>query len=287
MNNNPLVSIVIPVYNGEDYIENAILSLINQTYNKIEIIVVDDGSTDNSRSIIKKFSKELKYIYQKNSGQSSALNIGWENAKGDLIGYLSCDDLLDKNCIEILVKNYDPSISVIFSNYRLINENQDIIKIIDYGDFNFNKFYEELICFPSVGTIFTKKVFKTVGGWNEKIIQIPDYEFFLRISLLGKFKKVEECLGSFRIHSKSLSFSKISKERSDIIIEVISRFYNNKKINSIYNQKKALANAFIISAKHHFRSKRFLCSLHRFICSFYLYPNYSILTRLIKRLTRF
>ena len=92
----PLVSVIIPVYNGEKYLSLSIESIINQSYKNIELIIVDDGSTDNSKEIIQKFN--CKYFFQKNKGQSSALNLGWKNASGSILGYLSCDDILENNC---------------------------------------------------------------------------------------------------------------------------------------------------------------------------------------------
>ena len=80
---NPLVSIVIPVYNGANYVSEAIESALKQTYKNIEIIVVNDGSTDNTEKIVKKYGDKIRYFYKENGGVASALNLGIKNMKGE------------------------------------------------------------------------------------------------------------------------------------------------------------------------------------------------------------
>ena len=97
------VSIVIPVYNTEKYISSCIESALNQTYDDIEILVINDGSTDSTLSIITKFEKKIKIINKKNGGTASALNYGIKNMSGQWFKWLSADDLLKNNAIEKLV----------------------------------------------------------------------------------------------------------------------------------------------------------------------------------------
>ena len=98
MNNK--VSIIIPVYNGENYIREAIDSALSQTYKNIEIIVVNDGSKDNTDEICKSYGKKIKYIKKENGGVATALNTGIKAAKGQYIAWLSHDDLYKENRIE-------------------------------------------------------------------------------------------------------------------------------------------------------------------------------------------
>lgn len=103
----PLISIIVPVYNVERYISRCIESLINQTYINIEIILVDDGSTDNSYNICEKYAKEdlrVKLFHKKNGGVSSARNIGLKNAKGEYITFVDSDDWVKDDMIEHLLK---------------------------------------------------------------------------------------------------------------------------------------------------------------------------------------
>ena len=102
-----LVSIIIPIYNVEKYLTKCIESVINQTYKNLEIILVNDGSTDNSKEIIDKYSlidSRIKVINKKNGGLSEARNAGIEIAKGDYIGFLDSDDWIELNMYEKLYK---------------------------------------------------------------------------------------------------------------------------------------------------------------------------------------
>ena len=82
---NPLVSIIIPVYNGSNYVKEAIDSALAQTYKNIEVIVVNDGSTDNTEKIVKSYGDKIRYFYKENGGVASALNLAIENSKGEYI----------------------------------------------------------------------------------------------------------------------------------------------------------------------------------------------------------
>ncbi len=90
---NPLVSIIIPVYNGANYVEEAIKSALAQTYKKIEVVVINDGSTDKTEEIVKKYLKKVRYYKKTNGGVATALNFGISKARGSYISWLSHDDL--------------------------------------------------------------------------------------------------------------------------------------------------------------------------------------------------
>ena len=95
----PLVSIVTPTFNQASFLEQTINSILSQDYPFIEYIVINDGSTDETAYILEKYKNRLKFVNQKNLGQVSALNYGWSLCNGDILGYISSDDLLDNNAI--------------------------------------------------------------------------------------------------------------------------------------------------------------------------------------------
>lgn len=131
------VSILIPVYNVEEYLDQCLRSVINQTYENIEVIIVNDGSTDNSLSLIQKFVKtdrRLKVINQNNKGVSNARNVALKESTGEFIFYLDPDDYLTENCINDLVEKIklDNSDMVIF-DYSRINDNESNEIIVSLG----------------------------------------------------------------------------------------------------------------------------------------------------------
>jgi glycosyltransferase involved in cell wall biosynthesis len=115
-NNQPLVSVIIPVYNGENYLAEAIESALAQTYQPLEILVINDGSTDNTEEIAKSFLPSIRYYFQAKSGQGEALNKGIKLAKGDFFAFLDHDDLWlqDKLTKQIEAFNYNQELELVF-----------------------------------------------------------------------------------------------------------------------------------------------------------------------------
>lgn len=141
-NKEPKISVIMPVYNAEKTIERAILSIINQTYNNIELILINDGSTDGTESIIKKYIEkenkiEIKYYFQKNSGPSIAKNLGIDMAIGEYILFVDSDDTISENYIESLVINQKED-TLIGASYKIIRDTEKN----DNGIIITNKIYD-------------------------------------------------------------------------------------------------------------------------------------------------
>ncbi len=211
MNFNPKITIIIPVYNGSNFIKKAIESAINQTYKNIEIIVVNDGSTDNGKTekIVKTFDDKIKYINKKNGGVASALNEGIKNATGDYISWLSHDDEYLPQKIEKqidVINNLADKNTIIFSNFELINEKDQKITTTNFTK-NISK--EKLCqgiypilkgCVNGCSTLIAKKCFEEIGYFREDLKTTNDYEMWTR--LFNKFQSyfIEEPLIRYRIH---------------------------------------------------------------------------------------
>ena len=221
------VSIVIPVYNTEKYIEKCIKSALNQTYDNVEIIVVDDGSTDSTPSLLKKFEDRIKIITKKNGGTASALNHGIKNMSGQWFKWLSADDLLKNDAVEKLIleiKNLgkDAENCIFYSNYDLIDENDSVIDEFIEPDYNsLDSFQRNVILldhFYGNGTtsIMHKSIFEKCGLFDESLGYKDDYEFWLRCCIIFNFKLylVSENLAQYRIHTEQLT-----KKRYDDALE--------------------------------------------------------------------
>lgn len=129
MKKNPLVSIIIPIYNGENYIDKSLNTILNQTYKNIEVILIDDESKDNSSKILQEYSKKYKFIKvitQKNSGQAIARNNGIKKSTGDYITFVDQDDYIDLDYIETLVKNIGNN-DILITGYNRVDENDKIL----------------------------------------------------------------------------------------------------------------------------------------------------------------
>lgn len=188
-----LVSIIIPLYNNEEHIANSIQSAINQTYMCKEIIIIDDGSTDKSLAIAKRYESEIvKIFHQENKGASAARNFGLQHAKGKYIQFLDADDLLSPDKIESQVELLDGSDNKIAfcKLYDLINDKVIPKDSLDYDIFSAADPKEFLTHYLGIsGTVLHLgvhswlipiNVIKKAGTWNENLSLDDDGEFILR-----------------------------------------------------------------------------------------------------------
>lgn len=209
---NPMVSIIIPVFNGSNYLEQAIQSALNQTYENIEIIVVNDGSDDDgaTEKIINKYIGKVKYFYKKNGGVSSALNFGITKMNGDYFSWLSHDDLYDKRKIELQVKklkNVEDK-AIIATRSVLINEKNKIIrKKMKYKKISYNS--EELFNLLHKNNIngcsllIKKDLLLSIECFDEKYLYKQDFIAWIRLALIGcSLYYVDEHLTYTRIHNR-------------------------------------------------------------------------------------
>lgn len=211
LQNNPKVTILIPVYNGSNFIKQAIPSAINQTYKNIEILVINDGSTDNGKTekVIKEFGDKVKYIKKENGGVASALNLGIKEATGEYIAWLSHDDIYLPNKIEKEIKaleKLEDKNTIIFSNFELIDENG-----ITFSTTNFTKnIRKEKFCqgiYPVLkgavngcSILIPKICFEDAGYFKEELKTTNDYEMWIR--LFSKYPSyfIEDAIIKYRIH---------------------------------------------------------------------------------------
>lgn len=219
-NFNPKVSIIIPVYNGSDYLERAILCSLNQTYKNIEIIVVNDGSTDDNKSriIAEKYKKWIKYYEKENGGVSSALNYGIKKMSGDYFAWLSHDDLIEKEHIEKLVEY----VSVVghekhipYSAFKIVDENE-VIKIdesinaqlhcFDYKTSVLKNYFTLLKGEINGGSVLIpKEAFDKYGYFDEKQRITQERDMWSRLINEYEFICIPYATAIIRSHSKQVT----------------------------------------------------------------------------------
>lgn len=230
-----MVSIVLPVYNGERYISEAIESILGQTYSDFELIIVNDASTDGTKDIVLKYSQKdnrIKLIENDtNKKLPKSLNVGFQNAQGEYYTWTSDDNILEKNAIEEMVKILDKrkKIGVVYAQCSFIDKNgrkkgNGYASKID--DIYFSNCVQA--CF-----LYRASVDKALNGYNDKKFLYEDYDFWLRAYESGiKFYFLNKVLYRYRVHNKSLSYTK-KKEISERTIEVLKDNFkrvDNKKL---------------------------------------------------------
>lgn len=200
----PLVSVIIPVYNNSKMIGEAIDSIFAQDYPHLEIIVVDDGSTDNIRQVVKAYS-DVHYIYKKNGGPASARNIGIKNSKGDYITFLDADDLYPINRISPQVQyalgHPDCLVVKYLVQYQYLSSKKKHISK------NLNLNNDATIFSSNLGAIlFKKEIFEKIGLLNESMRFAEDVEFLSRVYDKGiKIKEVAEVGLIYRVNENSMT----------------------------------------------------------------------------------
>lgn len=208
----PLISVIINNHNYENFVGDAIRSVLNQTYSKVECIVVDDGSTDGSREVIRSFAN-IKAIFQDNAGQSGAARAGLDHATGDIVLFLDSDDFLLPDAAATIAATWRPSVTAILFQLRIMQNGTITDGILPDQPFlrgNFLKFiqaYGYYPAAPSSGNAFSANAARTIFA---NAVKLDDRCFFdtwliLCSPFLGEVVTVHRPLGVYRIHDANAS----------------------------------------------------------------------------------
>lgn len=288
MPQTPLVSFVIPVYNQADYLEAAIESVLSQDYKRLECIVIDDGSNDDSLAVAQRCAarhpERLRVLSQSNAGQSMALNRGWAMSGGSLLAYLSSDDCLCPGAISHMVTalEADPQAMVSYCDYWLIDSNGQRLRLHQSADFSAVAMRVDLVQPPGPGAIFRREVFVRLGGWNSALQQVPDFQFWLRAADLGRFVRVPICLAEYRIHETSSSFRAMSNVRANEIVDVMRAYWQTRTDQE--GAVRSISNALSLAAKNHAQSGRVPAALGSFARAVRLRPGLVLESSIWRRL---
>lgn len=245
----PKVSVIIPTYNNSQYIVEALNSVLLQTYRDFEVIIVDDGSTDNTykniTGIITAHPNLLKYIYQENRGLPSARNIGIKNSCGEYIALLDSDDAWLTNKLEQTINNLEENseISMVYSDMYLVNRQGDILHKWLQTKNNFcegyiyNQLIKENFIIPS-SVVIRRRLLDEVGYFDENITYAEDYDLWLRIAEKNKIGLVNHPLVKWRQHDKNMSknFEKCSKYLIKVFNKQIQKNISEKS-NSLLRER--------------------------------------------------
>lgn len=289
------VSVMIPTYNRKELLKEALESVIKQTYRPIECVIVDDGSTDNSREVISDFkdyndeSFQIKYIYQENSGAQVARNLGTLNCTGEFIQYLDSDDLLDSQKIEkqvdILIKN--PDLDGTFGDFRKGVPENNKLQIAFESENLFEQFLIKF-CAPPVSVLLRREYVNKIGDWDISLKRFQDIDFHIRGLLMGgKYKYVSMETGLWRTHAEErisergdlkdvfIYFDKWEnilepkKLFSTSIKKYFADFYflmaANNKVNTNYERILALKNAVRLNPEISFFNTSKMKFLRKFV----------------------
>jgi glycosyltransferase involved in cell wall biosynthesis len=231
-----LVSIILPVYNGDDFLGEAIESVLSQTYRKFELIAVDDGSTDNSGKILDHYAtidERIKVIHKKNSKLPAALNTGFHVANGEFLTWLSHDNRLKPNFLAKMIDclNRHPLWDAIYSNIEIIGEDgEPLLGSFWYEGYQLPHGSNNIFLPPNRGELNTVPnnyvgasfLYRARAGWllgnyNERWFTLEDYDYWMRMNALFNLRHTDfdDRIYEYRFHNKSLTSNDLDLHISD------------------------------------------------------------------------
>ena len=237
--NHHIISVIVPVYNAESFLDETLQSVLSQTYENWECIIVNDGSTDNTESIAKRWCKRdarFRYFYKENGGLSSARNLGIKYSNADYIAFLDSDDVLTKNSLEIRINTIlKENVDLVYSNAYRINYREytkQLLRCVHTGKVEDISIFLEINQATPSTVLCRKKIIEDIGGftWDKKA---EDLYCWLNLLLNNNsFYGIESPLVYYRIldHSMSASDRNCTKEII-AIIEDLKLMLINSKVN--------------------------------------------------------
>ena len=237
MASNPNFSIVIPVYNGSNYLKEAIDSALGQTSKDVEVIVVNDGSNDGGQTeaIAKSYGDKIRYFYKENGGVASALNLGIKNMRGEWFAWLSHDDLFSNNRIEqdLILIDKNPEAKVTFCMIKLIDSQGEIIGDIQYPIEKVTNCYEALTYVDMCTTTIHKSCFEKVGLFNEFKKTTQDVEMTLRLSRVTPFYLNNKSITYKREHLNRGTYT-LSEQHKKDLLDFCDLIHNEFSFNEFF-----------------------------------------------------
>lgn len=207
---NTKISIITPSFNQGDFLEDTILSVLNQDYKNIEYIIIDGGSTDNSIDILKKYSDRLDYwISEPDNGQSDAINKGFKMATGDYVGWINSDDFYTDGAISKLVANIDEKSVLYYGILGYCNEDGShrILETVD-ENIDMASILHGKSCTNQPGSFYKREDLEQVGYLDSDLNFVMDTDLWLKLLSRGEAKFIPYIMAYLRAHNQSKSCNK-------------------------------------------------------------------------------
>lgn len=253
----PKVSVIITTYNRADYLGFAIDSVLSQTFEDFELIIIDDGSTDGTKELVNSYQDErIIYHYQENRGQNPARNKGMAISNGEYIAHLDSDDMWIPSKLEkqvyILENNYN--IGLVYCGTQLIDGMHNVIgtqPIVIHNGKVLDKLLMTNFLYNGSCAIFRKDCLKKVGFFDESFKRMTDWEFYLKFAIYYKFFGINEYLLKYRIHNETMS--KDFNSYKAYGIKILEKIFAHKDLDPKYLKFKNRA----IALRHRYMGRRY------------------------------
>lgn len=227
----PVVTIVIPTYNQQRYLAEAVQSALAQTYLDREVLVIDDGSTDRTPAILDQFGSAIRWVRKENGGTASALNLGIREARGTWVAWLSSDDafLPDKLERQMALVSQQPHCDVVYTDWYVVDADGAVTSHLHSPTFPTRK---KLIAGLVRGcvingstTLVRRSAYERVGLFDESLVQAHDWDMWLRLARDYAFGHVPQPLLRYRWHGENLSAGPDALAYNDRVLEKARAYY--------------------------------------------------------------
>jgi glycosyltransferase involved in cell wall biosynthesis len=228
----PLVSIITPAYNRASYLDETIQSILEQDYPRIEYIVLDDGSTDNTREVLGKYTGQVIWETHPNMGETRTVNKGLAMARGDIVAVVNSDDPLLPGAVSeaVTFMQSHPDVLVAYPDWEKIGPSSEVIEHVRLPEHDYLYMLRRQLCIVGPGAFMRRRAFELAGMRDPEFKYVADFEFWLRLGLYGRFARIPQTLATFRVHHDSASVSHKGIAMADEHIRLIKKFYSSPSL---------------------------------------------------------
>ncbi|HEX9190829.1 MAG TPA: glycosyltransferase family 2 protein [Candidatus Deferrimicrobiaceae bacterium] len=247
----PPVTVITPAYNRADYLEEVILSVLGQDYPDLEYIVLDDGSTDGTADVMRKFEGRIEPVFQSNMGETRTVNKGFSMARGEIIGVVNSDDPLEAGAIRKIAGRLASAqdVLVVYPDWNMIDARGRIIRTVRTHEYNYLDMLRWHHCIPGPGAFFRREIVDRLGGRDPQFRYVADFDFWLRAGLHGPFERFPEPLATFRVHPDSASESAKGLVMAEEHIRLVKKMYALPELPDAVRRvrREALSSAYFVA----------------------------------------
>jgi glycosyltransferase involved in cell wall biosynthesis len=273
----PKVSVIIPAYNAEAYLRQAIESVLAQDFRDIEVLVIDDGSKDGTAAVAGTFGSPVRRLSKENGGVSRARNFGIQHAAGEYVAFLDADDLWEptklRKQVELLDK--EPEVGLCFTAMWRVDANLQPIEItpaLDYPDYGAALLLYSCVVTGSCSSAMVRRtILQRLGGFDPSFSTCADWEFWLRLSQVTRFGAIDEPLVKYRVTPGSMSSNPGLVER-DTFAALEKFFANSLPAEYLEFKDRAYSNHWMILSGSYLHARRLGHSLRCLLQGLRFYP---------------
>ena len=251
--NKPLVSIITPSYNQGRYLEETMLSVLQQDYPRIEYIVIDGGSTDNSVDVIKKYAQKLAFwVSEKDRGQTDALNKGFAHTKGDILAWLNSDDVYHPGAVSAAVEYLQahPEFGMVYGDLDFIDENSNVIGKFNAEQTDLAKLRRGYVHISQPAAFFRAEHWRKVGPLDPSFFFAMDYDLWVRLARVTELKYLPgKNWAKFRLHSDAKTISADDRcwpemlrvhfrDGGSKLAPIVFKYYLRKAVSPLINWRR-------------------------------------------------